>query len=249
MSIVLCVLLGLNLSSCKKDASNTSSYPYSVRLTDASGPYSAVNIDLQGVEVTGIDGNTVSLNVHAGIVNVLRFSNGLDTLITTGNLEVATVEQIRLILGANNSVVINNVKYPLSTPSAEQTGLKLQVHQTLEAGVQYSVLLDFDVDKSIVLEGNGTYKLKPVIRTVEVAINGSIRGKISPIGILASVTATSGDNSYSSNVNASGDFMLMGLPAGTYSITVTPALPLLPVIKSSIIVTTGVTTNIGVITL
>jgi hypothetical protein len=249
ISIVLFVLLGLNLNSCKKEASNTSSYPYSVRLTDATGPYSAVNIDLQGVEVTGIDGKAVSLNVHAGIVNVLRFSNGLDTLITTGTLEVATVEQIRLILGTNNSVVINNVKYPLSTPSADQSGLKLQVHQTLEAGVQYSVLLDFDANKSIVLDGNGTYRMKPVIRTVEVALNGSIRGKISPIGILATVVASSGDNSYSSTVNATGDFMLMGLPAGTYSITVTPALPLLPVTKSSILVATGVTTSIGVIAL
>src|SRR5674476_261484 len=172
-----------------------------------------------------------------------------DTLITTGTLEIATVDQIRLILGTNNSVVINNVKYPLSTPSADQTGLKLQVHQTLQAGIYYAVLLDFDANKSIVLEGNGTYKLKPVIRTIEAALNGSIRGKISPIGILASVTATSGDYSYSSNVTASGDFMLMGLPAGTYSITVTPALPLFPVIKSSIIVTTGVTTNIGTIAL
>jgi hypothetical protein len=218
-------------------------------LTDAPGPYSAVNIDLQGIEVTGIDGKAVTLNVKAGIINLLNFSNGVDTLITTGTLEIATVEQIRLILGTNNSVVINNVKYPLSTPSADQTGLKLQVHQTLQAGIYYAVLLDFDANESIVLEGNGTYKLKPVIRTIEAALNGSIRGKISPIGILASVTATSGDLSYSSNVNASGDFMLMGLPAGTYSVTVTPALPLLPVIKSSILVTTGVTTSIGVIAL
>lgn len=249
MSIMLCVLLGFNLSSCKKDAS-TGAYPYNVRLTDAPGPYNAVNIDLQGVEVTGADGNAVSMNVHAGIVNLLNFSNGVDTLITSGNLEIATVEQIRLILGASNSVVINNVKYPLSTPSADQTGLKLQVHQTLQAGVQYSVVLDFDANKSIVVEGNGTYRLKPVIRTIEAALNGSIKGKISPIGTLASVTVTSADLlTYSSNVTATGDFMLMGLPAGTYSVTVTPLLPLIPVTKSSIVVTTGVTTNVGIIAL
>ena len=66
---------------------------------------------------------------------------------------------------------------------------------------------------SILVEGNGTYRLKPVIRTVESAIRGSIQGEITPIGILASVTATSGDLPYSSNVNISGNFMLMGLPA------------------------------------
>jgi hypothetical protein len=208
-----------------------------------------VNIDLQGVEVTGSDGKAVSMNIHSEIINLLNFTNGVDTLISTGTLEVSTVEQIRLILGPNNSVVVNNVKYPLSTPSADQSGLKLQVHQTLQAGVQYSVTLDFDANKSIVLEGNGTYKLKPVIRTIEAAINGSIQGKITPVGILASVTVTSGELSFSSNVNIAGNFMLMGLPAGTYSVTVTPLLPLLPVTKTSVIVVTGANTNVGVIAL
>jgi hypothetical protein len=208
-----------------------------------------VNIDLQGVEITGGEGKAVSMNIHSGIINLLNFTNGVDTLIATGTLEVATVDQIRLILGTNNSVVVNNVKYPLSTPSADQTGLKLQVHQTLQAGVQYSVVLDFDANKSIVLEGNGTYKLKPVIRTIEAAINGSIQGKITPVGILASVTATSGDLSFSSNVNLSGNFMLMGLPAGTYSVIVTPVLPLIPVTKNAVVVATGATTNVGTIAL
>jgi hypothetical protein len=34
----------------------------------------------------------------------------------------------------------------------------------------YHVLLDFDANKSIVKLGNGGYKLKPVIRTVETAM-------------------------------------------------------------------------------
>lgn len=245
LSIMLFITLGFIIESCKKD-STTASYPYSVRMTDAPGPYSSVFVDIQGVEITGNDGKAVLLNVHSGIYNLLDFSNGVDTLISSGNLEVAKVEQIRLILGVNNSVVISGVAYPLSTPSADQTGLKLQVHQTLQAGVQYIVLLDFDANKSIVEEGSGSYKLKPVIRTIEVATSGSIKGKITPIGTLASVTATSGI-AYSSNVTPSGDFLIMGLPAGTYSFTVTPALPLTPVTLNNIVVTTGATTNVGVV--
>lgn len=248
MSMMLCILFVISLSSCTKDSAK-SAYPINVRLTDAPGPYSAVYIDLKGVEVTGSDGIAVAMNVHPGIFNLLNFSNGVDTLISTGTLEVATVEQIRLILGPNNTLVVNNVTYPLSTPSADQSGLKLQVHQTLEAGVQYSVLLDFDAYKSIVLTGNGTYKLKPVIRTIEAAINGSIQGKITPVGILANVTVTSGERSFSSNVNLSGNFMIMGLPAGTYAVTVTPVLPLIPVTKSGVTVVVGANTNVGTIAL
>jgi hypothetical protein len=42
-------------------------------------------------------------------------------------------------------------------------------------GIMYHVLLDFDANKSIVKLGNGGYKLKPVIRTVESAISGAIK--------------------------------------------------------------------------
>ncbi len=249
LTILIVMLLGLYMSSCKKDTvSATSTTTYSIRMTDAPAPFDAVYIDLQGVEITGNNGNTVLINVQTGIYNLLDFSNGVDTLIATGLLETTTVQQIRLILGSNNSVVLNGVSFPLSTPSAEQSGLKLQVHQILQAGVQYNVLIDFDANKSVILQGNGTYKLKPVLRTIETAISGAIRGKISPVGTLAIVTATSGI-AYSSNVNANGDFLIMGLPAGTYEVTVTPALPLNSVIQNNITVTTGFTTNIGTIVL
>lgn len=238
-------MLGLGVNSCEKDAA-TSNYPYNIRMTDAPGPYDAVFIDLQGIEITGNNGTAVLMNVNTGIYNLLDFANGADTLISSGTLDDATVQQIRLILGSNNSVVIDGVNYPLSTPSAEQSGLKLQVHKTLQAGVQYNVLLDFDAYESIVDKGNGNYSLKPVIRTIEVATSGSIKGKITPIGTTASVTATS-DTSYSSSVTASGDFLIMGLPAGTYSFTVTPALPLFPVTLNNIVVTTGVSANLGII--
>jgi hypothetical protein len=249
LNVILSMLmLVLIMTSCSKNNDNVS-YTYHVAMTDAPGPYDAVYVDVKGVEITGSNGNAVALNVKSGIYNLLNFSNGIDTLIATGTLNVSSVQQIRLILGTNNSVVIDGTSYPLSTPSADQSGLKLQVHQTLQAGVIYTVLLDFDANQSIVQTGNGTYKLKPVIRTIETPISGSIKGKISPIGTMAVVTATSNITglSYSSNVVATGDFIIMGLPAGTYSITVTPSLPLLPITQQNIVVTTGVTANVGTV--
>jgi hypothetical protein len=125
----------------------------------------------------------------------------------------------------------------------------LQVHQTLVGGVAYSILLDFDANQSIVETGNGTYKLKPVIRTIDTAVSGSIKGTITPVGLIATVTATSGTSVYSSVVNASGSFMISGVPAGTYSVVITPALPKLPVTVANVSVTTGVATNMGAITI
>lgn len=236
------------MNSCSNNDS-AQTYPVAIKMTDAPGPYEKVYIDLQGVEITGNDGQMVTTNVKKGIYNLLDFTNGVSTLIATDTLNVSKVGQIRLILGVNNTVVIKGVSYPLSTPSADQSGLKLQVHQTLQAGVLYNILLDFDANKSIVDLGNGGYKLKPVIRTIETAIGGSIKGKISPIG-LAFVTVVNSTNAtltYSTNVSSTGDFMIAGLPSGTYNVTVTPALPLLPVVKNSVVVTTGLTTDIGTV--
>jgi hypothetical protein len=240
------ILLLAGTWSCNKDSDKSK---LDIRLTDAPGPYSAVNVDIQGIEITGDFAEPIMLDVTPAIVNLLDFSNGKDTLIGTGSLEPGRVEQIRLILGPENTIVLNGETYDLSTPSAEQSGLKLQVHQTFEAGVEYSILLDFDARHSIVETGNGQFKLKPVIRTIDTAISGSIKGMIAPAGTLANVTAVSGDDSYSSPADANGNFLLKGLPSGTYTINIIHERPGSPYVQESIAVTVGNTTNLGTIDL
>lgn len=249
MILLIAVATGISTTSCNDDAT-AKNYPYNVRMTDAPGPYEKVNIDLQAVEVTGNSGQTVTLNTTAGIYNLLDLSNGVNKLIATSNLTDANVNQIRLVLGPNNTVVVGGVTYPLSTPSAEQSGLKLQINQTLQADIQNEIMIDFDANVSVIETGNGTYKLKPVLRTIVTAISGKINGSITPVGILATVSATSSAGVvYSSNVNSLGLFQVSGIPPGTYTFTVTPLLPMLPVTKTNVVVVAGVSTNVGVIAL
>ncbi|MES2811063.1 MAG: DUF4382 domain-containing protein [Bacteroidota bacterium] len=248
--ILAIVTLGIFINSCNNDDSSSSAakYPYNVRMTDAPGPFNAVNIDLQGVEVTDDEGHTVLLNVTNGIYNLLDFTNGVDVLIATSTLSDANVSQIRLILGSNNTVVVDNVTYPLSTPSAEQSGLKLLVNQTLLADIQNSILIDFDANKSVVFLGNGTYQLKPVLRTIVTATSGNIKGTITPVGTLATVSATSSTGVvYTSSVNTEGNYQITGLPPGTYSVTITPLSPLLPITIPNVVVEVGVTTTLAVV--
>lgn len=235
--------------ACKKDTPSET-YPYEVKMTDAPGKYTAVYVDIIGAEITGGDGKTVALNIHPGIYNLLNFTNGVDTLIAYASLNSASVEQIRLILGPNNSVVIDSLTYPLSTPSADQSGLKLQVHQSLQAGVLYSVLLDFDANKSIIETGKGAYKLKPVIRTIEKAFSGSINGTLAPADSYTMITAVSTTNvSYTAIANKNGYFLLNGIPAGNYTIIINPSAPFNAKTLTNIEVTVGVTTQLGILNL
>jgi hypothetical protein len=245
----LVALALLTIFSCSKESSINSKASLTVMLTDAPAGYDQVNVDVQGVELTNSAGGKILLNAKPGIYNLLEFANGAKTMLATGALEAGAIEQIRLILGSNNSVMVNGVVHPLSTPSAQQSGLKLQVHKTFEPGVDYSLTLDFDALKSVVVKGNGEYQLKPVIRVIDEAISGSIRGSVLPDSIAATITALRDTLSYSTVTNEEGKFLLSGLPAGTYNITITPALPFQPVTILNKQVTIGVSTDLGAIQL
>lgn len=166
-----------------------------VKLTDAPGDYEEVNIDIQGIEINSNEGNSgwVSLDVpKKGVYNILELSGGLDTLLAQQELPAGRVSQIRLLLGSDNSIKVNGETKPLSTPSAQQSGLKLNLQQELLEGVVYTITLDFDAARSIVRRGNGTYSLKPIIRALKEATSGAIKGTVSPLDASPAVYAISG---------------------------------------------------------
>lgn len=232
--------------SCSNDDNPQQTYPYSVRLTDAPGPYDAVYIDIQGIEVTGNNGTNVMVATNTGIYDLLELSSGVETTLSNDVLYSSKVNQVRLILGPENSIVKDGITYPLDTPSAQQSGLKLLVNQTLLPETQNSILIDFDANKSIVVNGNGTYSLKPVLRTIDLSTTGTLEGTISIPGTLASVEMmSSSGETYYTNVKDDGYFKLLGLPAGTYTLTITPVSPFLPSIQNDVIIEIGNTTNVG----
>jgi hypothetical protein len=117
--------------------------------------------------------------------------------------------------------VVDGQTVALNTPSAQQSGLKIQINETLEAGIFYEFILDFDVDDSIVAMGNGGYNLHPVIRANTVAESGSIAGNVLPIGIPTLITAYDSTEEISAYADiATGNFVLSGVPNGLYTVTV-----------------------------
>ncbi|MGB0838041.1 MAG: DUF4382 domain-containing protein [Flavobacteriaceae bacterium] len=210
--------------SCSKDSDSTKPATLTVNLTDAPGDYQQVNIDVQDVLISSSDDTWESLsNVNVGVYNLLDFTNGVDTLLTSSTLEAKNISQIRLLLGSNNTVMIDSVLYDLDTPSAEQSGLKLNVNADLEAGIEYAIWLDFDAGKSIVETGNGSYKLKPVIRTYTQALTGSIQGSVCLLdsSVYISLSNDSGETFGTYADVTTGAYQINGLEPGTYTLTAT----------------------------
>ncbi len=253
---LLTPVLGLLLlaNSCKKEEPNTTttasgSTPLYVRMTDAPGNYQEVNVDLKEVLVHSDKDGWISLTTKAGIYNLLDLTNGLDTLIGSATVPSGTVSQIRLVLGSNNSVKVNDTVYPLSTPSAEQSGLKLQVHETLVENVGYTILLDFDAGKSIIQTGKGTYKLKPVLRTITKSVNGAIQGSVTPAASHPAVYAILGTDTVSTSADSTGKFLIKGLAAGAYKLVFMPTAQYNDTTINNVNVTIGSVTQTGTITI
>jgi len=215
----LCLfLVAAGLGSCNKDdASGTARL--NVHLTDAPGNYDAVYIDVQKIEIhSDISGWVTITPSHPGIYNLLDFSNGMDTLLCHVDLPAGKISQMRLVLGENNSVVVDGVAKPLATPSAQQSGLKFNIHQDLAPNGSYDVWIDFDAGRSIVETGSGSYSLKPVVRAYTELTNGKIKGYVLPPAADAVVYAINGVDTFSAIPEADGYFMFCGLPEGTYSL-------------------------------
>lgn len=160
--LLAAAVTALTLDACKKDADQAT---LQIRLTDGPGDFQQVNIDLQQIRVkTSQDTSEwLTLPTNAGVYNLLDFQNGIDTLIATGPVPAVTLKEVRFVLGSQNSVMVDGVLYPLSTPSAQESGLKVKIDKNLAVDVN-TLVLDFDAAQSIVVQGNGVFKLQPVIR-------------------------------------------------------------------------------------
>jgi hypothetical protein len=224
-----------------------------VRLTDAPGDYEEVNIDIQGVEINTQedDNGWKSLETKKGVYNILKLTNGLDTLLGSIELPPGKLSQIRLKLGTQNSIKMNGQTINLSTPSGQQSGLKLLVNETLVEGVTYKLLLDFDAARSIVRAGNsGKYNLKPVIRVVAEAESGAIKGTVSPLDASPAVYAISGTDTVATGFadQLTGKFLLKGIAPGTYSVSLAPSSGYSTQNKEGVSVSIGAVTDLGIIT-
>jgi hypothetical protein len=227
--LILPLALLFTLPSCKKNETNGTAR-LQVYLTDDPGDYEAVYIDVKDVQIN-VTGDTSNgwqslQSVKAGAYDLLKLVNDDDTLLTDSNIPSGRLHQLRLVLGTENYVKVQgtNQLIKLEAPSAQQSGLKLNIQQDVVDGVLYTITLDFDVAKSIVKTGNSKYILKPTIRTILNAVGGSIKGVVMPKTFQSAVYAIQGDDTITTTyTDTDGGYLIRGLAAGTYDMLYKPS--------------------------
>lgn len=227
IAILGVALLSVIFFACQKSSVTDNNQPsrLNIYLTDAPANYKSVLIDIQQIMVksssdTANDGWVSVPLLKAGVYDLLQLRNGEDTLLGGVDLPAGDLSQIRLVLGDNNKLVLENgEEVELKTPSAQQSGLKLDIDANLTAGIPYELVLDFDAARSVVKAGNsGQYILKPVIRTFAKAVGGAIEGVVLPDSANAHVFAISGSDTLGALPDATGYYKFWGISDGSYTL-------------------------------
>lgn len=203
---------------------------FKLTMVDAPAGYDQVNIVVTRVEIHKTDADENSgwfvINDIPATYDLLTLRNGASAVLGNAKLDAGHYSQIRLLIGNGSNVVVDGITHTLDIPSGEQSGIKLNHAFQIQPDLLYELILDFDAGRSIVLTGNGQYKLKPVIRVIPMVISGSVSGIISPAFAAGYVYAINGTDTAGTIADPlSGSFRVMALLSQNYRVEVFSADP------------------------
>ncbi len=198
--------------------------------TPIAGNVTAVNLHIQQVSIHRADTSStdstsgwITISNKDTVVNFLELVNGSTTILADTVLDPGHYTQLRLLLGDNNSIVVDGVSLPLIVPSGTQTGVKLNLDFNIEANKLYQVYVDFNASQSIHRRGNlGSFMMRPTFRVFMHNVSGTVSGTVSDSlgsGIEhASVYAVENGDTTATLTDSTGMYKLI-LEEGTYNIS------------------------------
>ncbi len=224
--------------------------------------YDAVNVTIEKVRVhqsasasdTDAGWSEIVLS-PARRVDLLTLTNGVLEDLGQTSLPAGKYTQLRLVLASNdattplaNSVVpTGGSETALDTPSAQQSGLKLNADIDVPADKVVDLVIDFNACKSVVRRGNSDkYNLKPVLSVTQVLSDAGMRvvGYVDPsiASTGTGVSVQSGGTVVKATVpDLTGKFVLYPVPVGTYDLVVTSTGHVTAVMTGVPVITTAYT--------
>ncbi len=225
--IPVAAILMLLLMGCKKEGSEVKGkQKLQIYLTDNPVNFQAVNINIQKVEVKiEVDSNGVerefweTLQIRAGIYNILNFRNGVDTLLAQGFVTTGEIKKLRITLDSGNTVVVDNVTYPLTLKKPE---VIIDIDDIAEISPgSFKIHIDFDACGSVIRINNNQFELRPRIRTFDNDHDGRIEGKVLPKEAKAIVSISgNGQTLIALPDDDYGEFKIRGIKAGTVDLQI-----------------------------
>ncbi len=193
-----------------------------------------------------------TLKITPGIYDMLRFRNGLDTLLATGFVNTGTIHKIRITLGNANEISKDSAvtRIPLSICNRKPyvyVKLKDKEHTEIVNG-EVRIQLDFDIARSISYR-DGRYCLQPFIKAYSKNKTGSVEGEVGPRAANAMPMLFNSTDTAYALPDSDGEFEMEGLKPGTYSLRFNPAANYRDTLLTGIVVKAGQETELKKIVL
>ncbi len=271
------VMTACNKSTSAEGNVSPGKQQLSLYLTDGPGLFDHVYIDIRSVKVLvdtsadtrrhdnddwdrrGADDHKndssfvwEDLHITAGVYDILKFRNGADTLFAAAGITKGAIRLIKIEIGTNNSLVKDSVTYPVSLPpgSANYVLIKLKGHECEEYQPGRNRLwLDFDITRSIIVDRNNQFYLRPVFHFFTVSTTGGILGRVGPRDGYPVVTVYNSTDTAYALPDREGNFKLRGLKEATYSVFINASNGYRDTTISNVIVKAPGETSVGTITL
>ncbi len=237
------------LSACGGGSSDPTS---TLNASLADAPTSLVGVQSVLITVTGLqvqptNGSPITFTLSKPLtVDLLTLQQGtLAPLVNGAKVPAGSYDWLRLMLDtsagkdyvlycSSGAPCVSPTQIPLNIPSGAETGLKIVRGFTAPVNGVIHLVVDFNVNSSIVPLPNSTsWQLKPVLRVVETDTVGAIAGTISPSAMQAakfSKTACSSTNlptvyvysTQSATTNVTPDDIFTGTEETTETMPVQP---------------------------
>ncbi len=245
MASALAMLIAVFAVGCGDSASpGEGNGTIRVVMTDAPFPIGMVaeaNVSIERIEMrekgSDDDADFIVLTDVDTVLNLIDLQNGLTATLAELEVPAGDYDEVRVITGDAEIILVDSNSFDLKVPSGSETGIKVKVSPviTVEEGLTTELLLDFDLSKSFVVKGNPStpagingFNFKPVIRAVNVSTAGRVQGSVvvdANDSALANVyivlDANESEEMYEAYTDENGNYVLLGVPVGTYTLTAT----------------------------
>jgi hypothetical protein len=241
--IVLTATFLLGMGACNEISKGTGDGDGKLVIKVTDDPFDISKIESATVTITRVeirkvgdgisDGNPfVTLSDDTVTIDLIDLRNGITETLLEMDIPAGEYDLVRLYVDeAGLKLVGYDDPYRVKVPSGSQTGIKIKIYPFLEVseGLTSELLLDVDLSRSFVLRGNmnnnNGFIFKPVIRAANMTTAGRIEGMVTDTADVKVKEATlwlEQDTVVATAIaDTMGFYAIIGIPAGTYSISAT----------------------------
>lgn len=220
---VLLVLIGF-ISACNQNDQGG----IRVYITDAPAYFDELNVEITKVMVNKNFDDRKVLEwevIYEGSmqVNILDYQHGDMLELGKARIEDGLYRQVRIFFGTENSVVINGEMFELEQRWTTDDGFKLPIEADVSNGKMTDIYIDMDAFLSVVKLEERVYGLRPWLRTIHPAEQGSISGTVNPADSKSTIHVFDDFGMViNGQINSEGFFKISGLQDGTYEVSINP---------------------------